>query len=281
MDFQSKTLASGKDWCVEWSRIQGKESVLLRFDNDTVIDQTVLNAVREHKAWHLYCGQLWNGSDLSVFAPVADIVEKLALPAEKTTKVRGVECFANLKELSVSGDLSELDFRKLTKLRSLHVNESKGGNWHLCDSLDFLMVNVAITNLKKLKALKNLRSLSCGRGLKSLEGIGELLALRELRMGPCHLDSLESLGRPANLRLLMVNLFPKLQSLKGVEALAGLEELDVSQCGELRDVSAISALKKLKKLTVNWCPHIKSLDGVKLPAGCAIDFTAGKVGEGF
>jgi hypothetical protein len=283
MDYDFKTLASGKNWIIEWNRIRGKESVSLTFRNDTILDSTVLDAIRKHKAWHLYCSERWAGGDLSVFRPVADIVEKISLPAEKSTRIKGLDCLVNLKTMSISGDLSEVDFTKLTRLRSLTVNEEcKDGNWHLCKSLDHLLINVPTLNLRKLKALKNLRSLSCGRGLKSLDGIADLPALKELRIGPSHLLSLQSLGHLPNLRLLLVNLLPKLESLNGIEGLPTLEELDVTQCGGLRDVSAISALTKLKMLTLQFCPQIKSLNGIKTPATCNVDFLPnGRVADGF
>jgi hypothetical protein len=277
------TLASGKNWLLQRNIIQGQESVSFSFYRDTVLDAEVMAAIRQHGAWHLYSTNRWSGADLSVFKPVADIVKKLSLPAEKTTKIVGLNCFVNLESLSASGDFSEVDFARLTKLKSLNVNEnSKGGNWHLCESLDHLMISVSMANLKKLKALKNLRSLSSTRALKSFDGIADLPNLRELRVGACHLPSVESLGRLPNLRLLLLNLMPKLESLKGIEGLPNLEELEVTQCGGLRDVSAIAALKQLKKLTLLHCPHLKSLDGVKLPPDCKVEFEAkGKVGDGF
>lgn len=283
MDYDFKTLARGKDWVVQWKQLQGEESVSLTFDNDTVLDATVMAAVRKHRAWHLFCRQCWSGDDLSVFKPVADIVEKLSLSSEKSTKIVGLDCLVNLKEIGISGDVSQVDFTKFTSLRSLTVSEKcKGGNWHLCESLDFLLLDVRTPNLKKLKALRNLRSLSCGRGLKSLEGIADLPALRELRIGACHLPSLESLGCLPKLQLLLVNLNPKLENLKGIEGLPNLETLDVSQCGALRDVSAISSLKKLKFLELAFCPHITSLDGISLPENCEVDFVPnGKVSDGF
>lgn len=283
MDYEFKTLASGKNWMVEWKRIRDKESVSLTFGNDSVLDATVLDAIRKHRAWHLYCGEIWGGGDLSVFKPVADIVEKISLPAEKSTRIKGLDWLVNLKTMSISGDVSEVDFRKFAKLHSLTVNMGcKDGNWHLCESLDHLLIDVPTSNLKKLKVLTNLRSLSVGRGLKSLEGIADLPALKELRIGPSPLASLESLGHLPNLRLLLVNLLAKLQSLKGIEGLTGLEELDVTQCGGLRDVSSISALTGLKLLTLHFCPHIKLLNGVKLPGNCKVDFLPdGRVGDGF
>ncbi len=275
-------LCSGKIW-IQKTRIQGQESITFRFDNDTVLDSEVMEAIRKHGAWHLYCGRRWSGADLSVFKPVAAIVKKLTLPAEKSTKIVGVDCLSKLESLSISGDLSELDFTKFTELRSLTVNEwCKAGNWHLCESLQDVLVDVAMANLEKLKALKNLKSLSCGRGLKSFEGIADLPALRELRVGNCHLATLESLGDLPNLRLLLLNLMPKLQSLKGIEGSLNLEDLDVSQCGGLRDVSAISMLKKLQNLQLAFCPHIKSLNGIKLPKDCKVDFVpGGKIADGF
>jgi len=263
--------------------MQGVESVSLTFGNDTVLDSAVMDAIRVHEAWHLYCQSIWAGGDLSVFKPVADIVKKISLPAEKATKIVGLNCFANLETMSVSGDLAEVDFTRLTKLKSLSINEnSKGGNWHLCEWLNHLMISVNMPNLKKLKALKYLRSLSSTRALKSFEGIADLPALRELRVGGCHLPTVEGLGRLPNLRLLLLNLMPKLESLKGIEGLPILEELDVTQCGGLREVSAISTLKKLKKLELAFCPHIKSLEGIKLPPDCKVDFVPkGKVGDAF
>jgi hypothetical protein len=242
-----------------------------------------MEAIRKHGSWHLYCRNWWAGGDLGVFRPVADIVEKLSLSAEKSTRILGIDCLVNLKRLSISGDVSEVDFTKFTTLHALNAKEGcKGGNWHLCESLDYLLVDARTPNLKKLKALKNLRTLICGRGLKSLEGIADLTSLFELRMGPSHLPSLESFGLLPNLRLLLVNLFPKLVSLKGVEGLPNLEGLDVTQCAALRDVSAVSALKNLRTLTLHYCPQLSSLDGIEVPTGCTVSFGANeKVRDGF
>ena len=256
-----------------------------RFDSDTVLDSAKLAEIREnpHLSWHLYCESWWAGDDLSVFKPVADSVKKISLPVERGIKVIGIDCLVNLAVMSISGDVSEVDFTKFSHLRHLSVNEScRQGNWHLCESLNYLLIDVPTVNLKKLKALKNLWSLSVGRGLKSFEGVADLPALRELRVGGCHLPSIESLGDLPELRLLLLNLMPKLANLKGIEGLPNLEDLSVTQCGALRDVSAISTLTKLMMLELNCCPHIRSLNSVKLPTDCAVDFIPkGKVGDAF
>lgn len=283
MDYDFKVLASGKSWLVQWKSFQREESISLTFDSDTVLDSSVMEAIRKYGAWHLYCRRDWSGADMSVFTPVADVVTKLSLPAEKSTKIVGLDCLMNLETLSISGDLAQVDFTKLTKLRSLTVTEwCKGGNWHLCKSLEVLRPEVPMANFKKLNALKNLQSLSCGRGLKSFEGLADLPVLRELLVGNTHLASLESLGHLPSLRYLLLNLMPKLQSLHGIEGLTHLEELEVTQCGGLRDVSDISALPNLKRFTLSSCPHMKTLAGVKVPQGCGVDFApGGKVGDEF
>ena len=283
LNFDVKHLAQGRNWSIAWMSKWGNEDVSIDFDSDTLIDASVLGEMRKHAVTYLYCSSHWAGADLSVFEPVADMVNKIALPCEKQTRVIGLNTLKNLKDISISGDLTDVDFTKFTQLQSLNINETcKGGNWHLCESLNHILIDVSMANLKKLNALKNLRSLSCGRGLKSLEGISDLLALRELRIGGCHLPSLESLGSLPKLRLLMANLMPKLESLKGIEGLPNLEELDVTQCGKLRDVAAISTLTKLKLLQLAFCPHIKSLDGIKLPVDCKVSFVGkGKVSDGF
>lgn len=283
MNYDFKTLAQGKFWNVQWLRIRGEEQICLTLENGFTVDAEMLNAVLEHKAWHLYFSDRWTGSTLSVFAPIAEQITKLSLGDEKGVKIEGLQCFQLLSTLSVGGDISGTDFTLLRCLKNLTVTERcNRGNWHECESLEHLLIDVPTANLKKLKALKNLRSLSVGRGLKSLEGATDLRTLRELRIGACHLDSLESMGELPNLRLLLLNLMPKLTSLAGVDGASNLEELDVTQCGGLADVSAISRLSKLQKLTLHFCPLIKSLEGVKIPPACKVFFGGGgKVREGF
>lgn len=259
------------------------------FDNDMVLDSAKLAEIQGTTrwgytlSWHLYCSGWWAGGDLSVFKPVAEHIKRISLSCEKKTKVIGLDCLINLLQMSISGDVSEVDFTKFTHLRFLNVNEGcKGGNWHLCESVEHLCISVRMANLNKLRALKNLGSLCVTRALKSFEGVADLLALRELRIGGCHLPSIEGLGMLAHLQLLLLNLMPKLTSLKGIEGLSSLEDLSVTQCGGLRDVSAISTLTKLKRLELNCCPHIRSLSGLKLPPGCVIEFVpGGKVGDAF
>jgi len=283
MALQFKPLARGKDWDIEWLLRNGQESICFTFNNSTFIDSAALDAIRQHRAWHFYCSELWSGADLSVFAPVADIVEKIALPARKTVPIIGLDSLINLREINISGHVDAIDFTKFANLRSLMVNEQcRGGNWPLCASLDTLSVNVTLPNLTKLAALKNLRVLSCGRGLKSFQGISGLPSLTELRIAGTHLNSLETLGNLPNLEFLLLNLMPKLQTLKGIEGLTALTTLDVTQCGSLRDVTSISTLTTLKKLELYFCPHIKTLVNIKLPADCKIDFQPnGKVSDGF
>jgi Leucine-rich repeat (LRR) protein len=259
------------------------------FNNDTVLDAAKLADIQgsnrwgTNLSWHLFCDSWWAGRDLSVFKPVAGHVKRISLPCEKGTKVIGLDCLVNLVEMSVSGNVSEVDFTRFSRLRLLSVNEGcVGGNWHLCESLNHLSIDVPIANLKKLRALKNLCSLCVGRGLKSFEGIADLPELTELRVGNCRLASLESLGKLSRLQLLLLNLMPKLTSLKGIEGLSNLETLDVTQCGGLQDISSISKLKNLKELKFGFCPQIKTLSDVKLPGDCKVTFVpGGKVGDGF
>lgn len=218
-----------------------------------------------------------------MFAPIAEQIHKVSLSAEKTGTITGLNCLYGIEHLSVSGNASTVDFGKFQRLKTFYVNEDfRGGKWWECESVEFLMLSVAVPNLKKFHRMKKLNSLSIGKGLKSFEGIEDLPALRELRIGGSHLPSIESLGQLPNLRLLMLNLMPKLKSLKGLEGLTGLEVLDVTQCGGLEDVSAISELKNLKNLELGCCPHIHSLDGIAIPDDCAVSFVpGGKVSDGF
>lgn len=283
MNYDYKILAQGPAWDVQWKRIRGEESVSLNIERGVQVTESLLSAARQHKAWHLFSANRWDGGSLSVFEPLQGQITRLSLSAEKTTKIEGLEGFRHLNILEIGGDLSAIDFSKMLSLKSLVlIFLSKGGNWHECASLEHLLIDVPTTNLKKLKALKNLRSLSVGRGLKSLEGATNLPALRELRIGACHLASLESMGKLPNLRLLLLNLMPKLTSLRGLDGAPNLEELDVTQCGGLNDVTAIEKLSKLRKLTLHFCPLIKSLDGVMIAPDCKVSFGGGgKVREGF
>lgn len=282
-NYDYKYLAQRRDWSIEWLCTRGKESVILKVEYETIVSDDLVAAAFFHKPWHLYCSGVWENASLERFAPLAPVIRKVGIGGEKHSVVRGLNNFTQLEEASLRGDLSEIDFAAFGKLRTLMVNPgSKKGNWHECVTLEHLQIYVPTPNLKKLTALKNLQTLSVGPGLKSLEGVEDLPALRELRIGGCHLASLESLGQLPNLRLLLLNLMPKLKSLAGVEGASNLEGLDVSQCGGLADVGAISQLSQLKMLYLHFCPHIRSLDGIRIPQTCKVSFTpGGKIRDGF
>ncbi len=114
MDFDFKVLARGENWSVEWKRFQREEWISLNFDNDTVVDVEVLDAVHKHGAWYLFCRGNLNVWDLSPDDPL--MVGYAECQFASTCLPHGIVSKRNRKRPMVSGTSVTLKWSEMSAI---------------------------------------------------------------------------------------------------------------------------------------------------------------------
>jgi hypothetical protein len=101
--------------------------------------------------------------------------------------------------------------------------------------------------------------------LESLVGIDELPALSELGIfGAAHLLDISDLaGAASHLRTLHLQSCPRIERLDAIGSVAGLEFLNVSECGDIQSLSPLAALHELRVIYLYGTTRV--LDGDLTP----------------
>ncbi|KAG0621673.1 hypothetical protein M758_3G039500 [Ceratodon purpureus] len=158
------------------------------------------------------------------------------------------------------------------RLTNLQVLDLFGGG-RLPDVSNLTLLRVAcfrendaaetITGLSsKLANLRHLDFRWC-KLLHSCPGVGELVALEELRLSGCYqLKEVPNLQKLKRLRILYVNGCHLIRSLPGLGDLVNLRELDVSASKNLAEFPDMRNLIHLRMLNLQSCELIKSLPGL-------------------
>lgn len=189
--------------------------------------------------------------------------------------------------------LGELDVSSLAGLKQLYLDGCAGlgeigGLAGLSELTDLDVSNAsALRHLEGVGALRSLIVLDIRNvDLSDFSEIGKLPALRVLRMGGQ--DAIETLEPFSGMETLTeIHLeacpnfhslrgippsisqyagfthCPKLESLEGVEAAAGIEQLDLTGCVNLHDVTRVAALKRLLQLSLVKCRQVTDVSFVE------------------
>lgn len=163
-------------------------------------------------------------------------------------KFRGVDKLKNLEWLRLHIINPVLFFEDLSLLTTLQFLQLRVGFRCLLHPLD-------------LNGCRNLRELimECNKGLPNLE------KLTKLEKVECHLSSMESvigLNSLANLKVLDLSDCESLVDLPGLSSLDALETLNVSHT-ELSELYGIGKLQHLQELNVEGCFSLTSLVGLE------------------
>jgi hypothetical protein len=130
----------------------------------------------------------------------------------------------------------------LTNLQHLSINTTDK------KEIDFsafpLLTSVALTWRPKAKSLF------------------QCVQLQRLFLNRYNGQDLHELSQLINLKFLRINL-GSVRSLKGLEKIAGLEELMLMQVTKLEDIDDLLTLKHLKRLRIDNCKRVKNINEVK------------------
>lgn len=161
------------------------------------------------------------------------------------------------------------DISRLTNLQVLDLYG--GGRLPDVSNLTLLRVacfreNDAAETIRGLSSkLGNLRHLDFQRckALCSCPGVGELVALEELRLSGCYqLKEVPNLQKLKRLRTLNLSGCHLIRSLPGLGDLVNLRELNVSGCKNLAEFPDMRNLINLRILGLQYCELINSLPGL-------------------
>lgn len=176
------------------------------------------------------------------------LLENLSAPLRSLEEAaEAVDDPGTIRKLSLSSQIEDME------------------NLALFPNLEILSINAReLQNIDQVVALGSLRSLTIENGdsLSDFSVFAAMGSLEELSIESENLKSLEFLKRMPQLKSLSLS-DGKLLDLNGLEALAGLEKLTVTDCGELQDMEGVTALTGLKEL------HLEK------PYGCAEPSLAG------
>ncbi len=173
---------------------------------------------------------------------------------------RGVDALTILAE-------QPLDFLlDLPFLRSLDLLFYRlGFDLSVINELSWLeSLGLGVLGSRKGLRLSSLRQLKCyiADWMPGDEEVFDIETIEDLRLGKFPYESTEALRKLVRLRVLIIHVSRKLQSLRGLESLQGLEKLSLAYLPNLRDVSAMAALRRLRDLEIVSCKRIECLEAV-------------------
>lgn len=165
----------------------------------------------------------------------------------KGTKIKDIKSFenlSNLKELSISGKIKNLDaIKNNTGLNKLEI--------YNCKIEDFSV----LSNLKELKEINIYTSkLTDFSTLSSCPNL-ETLCLSKTEMTTLDLNC-------KNLKELRISNCAELVDIKGLKG-DSLESLEINYCKKLKDLSPIGKLESLTELTIDDIDGLKNLNEIK------------------
>ncbi|KAL3728987.1 hypothetical protein ACJRO7_033562 [Eucalyptus globulus] len=272
-------LAPSLNWI---GRLTKLETLYLRYDNPVTLpsDFNLLSKLRKLELcvhnlecpprlpqnlsyFKIYGGRLMDNAVINV-----SYLEKLSLlQVYCCVQVQGLEHLNNLKELHLSGLVSQaklLDLTNLKKLRSVHIES--------CPKL--------VEVRGQLESLEGLYLFNC----ESLEKLPDPLSFKHIKsfsIEKCQkLEEIQGLEAAENLRFLWVKYFPLLEKLpdltnakelKGLEIrdcprlveirgrLESLKKLEIWGCGSLRQFSDPSSFKELEDLIIRGCERLEEI----------------------
>ena len=171
----------------------------------------------------------------------------------------GCSDLAELEGLEVATGLTDLDVSNATSLTGLPGVEA------LVDLVVLDIRNVAIEDFSGIGQLSSLRVLRMGGqdAIETLEPFAALESLREIHLEACpNFRSVRGIPSTVNQYAGFTHC-PKLISLEGIEAAAGIEQLDVTGCMNLADISPIAELKNLLQLSLVKCRRVTEIDFIE------------------
>lgn len=168
----------------------------------------------------------------------------------------GIESLRGLESLTA---LTDLDVSNASSLESL-AGVGKLGALIVLD-----IRNVELGDFTEIGTLPELRVLRMGgqSKLETLEPFSGLAGLREIHLEACpNFRSLK--GLPATVsQYAGFTHCPSLESIDGVAAARGLEQLDLTGCENLEGIGPVASLEKLVQLSLVKCRKVQDITPVE------------------
>jgi len=160
----------------------------------------------------------------------------------------GLYSIKNLKILALDETKSKIDlnFEKLSTLQTLYVD------WQ--------------PKMKGLRFLKNLKELQLFRFSSKNKDLGDLAGLSQLEtliLTHGNIETLKGIEELKSLKNLQLNYIRGLADIDSIKFLRELEYLEIQSCKKIKSFECIKELRKLKKLILDKVGDIPSLSFVK------------------
>ncbi|PKI36100.1 hypothetical protein CRG98_043513 [Punica granatum] len=219
---------------------------------------------------------------LSREVPISD--EVLSLSSLRVLRFRGIKSLpaSELKELDSISSLRKLEKMNLHSLKIYTLPEKIGAflrhlkelDIHYCHKLKSLptlpsspsVLRIGTCNsLERLPDLSNLKNLSilevmqCHK-LREIEGLGNLLSLKDLRTDYCPLTKLDGLKSERLKSLTVLSAaWSEVERLPNLFKLKNLKSLSVLGSRKLVEIGGLSSLLNLKMLCIDNCRSLELL----------------------
>jgi Leucine-rich repeat (LRR) protein len=217
--------------------VYGKRAVVTSAWSEEMADYLLACGIAEIE---LNDGKGWRGSDVSFLSRFPQLLSFKIIDL-KINSIGSIHFLTSLRALEViTYCTTEIEFAAFPHLEQCAlVWRPKACSLFDCATLNKLFIdNYDGKDVSSLSKLTNLEVLAIlNAPVEDLLGIGALKKLRSLRLG--------NLAR--------------LTSLRGIDELASLEELEIHTCKRIASVDEVGNLSRLKKLHLNNDGNIASL----------------------
>jgi len=230
---------------------------------------------------HLSFLSLANNAYLSDLQGVRSLKNLKHLDCSQTyiTDLTPLKSLEHLEVLNISNCTLVKDFstiQRLKNLRILRANNISLSNLQIIkESVDLEELQFNETAIFSLKPLENLQAIEVLHlkncvSIESLQGLENLLSLKELDISGTSVSNLESIAHLKELEYLNLS-NTKVKSLRSVGRLENLQELHFAST-EVDDLKALLPLEKLHTVDLKDCQNITDLAGLDLKENINLQF---------
>lgn len=176
----------------------------------------------------------WGGCDISFLSELKGILA-LEILSDYIEDTSAIHCLRDIRSLSIGEILKdEIDFSAFPNLEEAYLNWSN-----------------KVTSLFRCKTLKKVLLCKYKSKEGDLSAFSNLPNLEELCFKVCNITRIGDVSGLQKLRILEIQLAPKLTSLEGIENLKELRRLYIDACRRITNIDPVGKLTKLEELSWN------------------------------
>ncbi|MDE5055328.1 leucine-rich repeat domain-containing protein [Niallia taxi] len=204
--------------------------------------------IKENKIDTIFINSLYYSKDNLDFLKECVTIKKIAIDVGFITNLNGLYKLPSLKELSITENENklEIDLSNFPELEILRLE------W-----------NSNVTGLFSLANLRYLQLIKYKPKSKDLVELVNLKKLESLTLTHGNINSLKGIEELGNLKEIQLNYLRNLTNISNVEGLKYLKNLEIENCKKISDIYTLKEILNLDRLALINCGELDSLEFIE------------------